>query len=376
MDFKVGILAIGNEVVEGQILNRNAAWLSEQMENLGTHVVYHLCCRDQDDEIQQSLLFLENNCQLILVSGGLGPTQDDRTRPNIAHWSQLPLELNEDYWKKIQNKLSQRQLTLRDGHKNQAYLPQTSQILANETGVAPGFFIKKNKTFLASLPGPPDELQPMFLNYLKPLILSELKPSSEQKLYTWICLGLPESEVAHIVESLVGDRLGLGFRLHKPYVEVKIWAEKELTATTQKLFSLIEEKLSPWVVGKSIQQIRQQFSLFLKQFKKVYVVDHLSRGLFLEKIAEAEALHHLRYQSFEQESSRMFSEAEVHLFKERMPVQKNELLICLLPKDEHSLWLATQNEVKTIVLPRNIKIQSPLGQHYALEYCFLNLKKV
>ncbi len=376
MDLKVGILAIGNEVIEGQIVNKNAAWLSEELEGLGAHVLYHLSCRDDKNEINNSLSFLEKSCQLILVSGGLGPTRDDCTRQNIAEWSESPLVLNQEEWLFIQEKLNKRGVTLREGHKNQAFIPSGAQVLKNHVGIAPGFFLKHKAVFLASLPGPPNELKNMFTTDLKPIIVNELKPQSDLKLYKWICFGAPESEVAHIVESLVGERFQLGFRLHKPCVEVKIWAEKEILPSTKNLFSLIEDKLKPWVVGQSINQIRENFLNYLNDFKKVYVVDHISEGLFLEKLSEFRSPDNVRYQSFEKDVLRHFSLADAEAIVQRMSVNQGEGLICLLPQSDSSFWLATENKIVPIEIPRNIKITSDLGKHYALESCFLNLKKV
>ena len=143
MEIKAGILAIGNEVVEGQITNRNASWLATELDKLNISTRYHLACVDSLSEIKDSLDFLTQKCNLIIIRGGLGPTIDDCTTQGLAQWLQVPLEVNEEEWKEIHAKLTSRQLTIRDGHKNQARFPKGAKALKNQSGVAPGFFLQK-----------------------------------------------------------------------------------------------------------------------------------------------------------------------------------------------------------------------------------------
>ena len=121
----------------------------------------------------------------------------------------------------------------------------------------------------------------------------------------------PESEIAHIVESLLGETFELGYRLSKPYVEVKVWTPLQLTPDQQKRLDRLAEKLKPWLVGRDIKRIHQNFHQTLSQFHKVFVVDHLTSGLMLEKLKEDSSLTHIRYQCFEQRAWRYFNSQEV-----------------------------------------------------------------
>jgi nicotinamide-nucleotide amidase len=376
MKTMAGILAIGNEVVEGQITNRNASWLSEQLMLMGIQPLYQLACRDNSKEIQSSLNYLSRDCHLIIVSGGLGPTRDDCTRKSLSEWLGYPLEIDEDQWICIKHKLTQRQVTLREGHKDQAYLPHGSYVLDNKVGVAPGFFIQSPTCFVASLPGPPYELQTMFEGQLKPLIEKKMAPKSDETLETWICLGAPESEVAHIAESIIGQSFDIGYRLHKPYVEVKVWTPKEKTAEQKNIISRLEKKLQPWLVSRSISDIRQSFGDFLKQYDHVFITDHLTSGLMLEKLKEGAWSDHLRYQCFEHRSFRFFDESEIQKIIRSMDLSPygHALLMSLFPTGEHTGIVTYNERLFAFQIPRNIPIRSGLGQHYAIEQCFLNYK--
>lgn len=377
MKVNVGVLAIGNEVVEGQITNRNAAWLSEQMTEVGAQPLYHLSCRDQHDEIVSSLNFLRQSCHLVLVSGGLGPTKDDCTRETLSQWLGCPLELNEEEWICIKKKLTDRQLTLREGHKRQAMIPQGATVLPNSKGVAPGFFIKGAHCFLASLPGPPSELHAMYDNHLKDLIVKNLAPKNDLKLQTWVCLGPPESEVAHIVESLMGDDVEIGFRIHKPFVEVKLWLPVEENPSLQKRIELMEQKLGHWLVARSIPQIRQNFHDYLRGFDHVFVIDHLTSGLMLEKLKEGVWSDHLRYQCFEHKAYRHFKKEDILQILKHMAIEQtpNALFIGLFPETDNSALISFNNQVKSVSLPRKISLRSQLGQLYMIESCFLEHQK-
>ncbi len=374
MEIRVGLLAIGNEVVEGQITNSNGVWLAQQLEKLGFENLYHLSARDNLQEIDQALDFLKKSCQLILISGGLGPTRDDLTRQAVALWTGSELQLNKELLLLIEGKLKARGVTLREGHRQQALLPSGALPLQNANGVAPGFYLKKNGfPTLACLPGPPSELKKMFNDYLLPLLNSDFTPKRNFVLRTWVCLGAPESEISHITESLVGDQFQLGFRLHKPYVEIKIWVPMNPTHDQLKILDRISDKLGPWLVGESIPKIRESFHQYLKKYDFVFIIDHLSNGLFLDKLREEQHSEHIRYQCFEHKSYRLFSRDEVASILTVMvtPDKANSLFIALFPRSESSAWLAFNKNIEAIEIPRNISIQSQLGRLYVIEKCFL-----
>lgn len=374
MEIRVGLLAIGNEVVEGQITNSNGAWLAQQLEHLGFESLYHLSTRDNLQEIDQALDFLKKSCQLILISGGLGPTRDDLTRQAVAQWTGCELQLNKQQLVVIEGKLKSRGVTLRESHQQQALLPNGALPLQNANGVAPGFYLNTDGLpTLASLPGPPSELKKMFDDSLAPLLKKDFTAKRNFVLRTWICLGAPESEISHVTESLVGDQFQLGFRLHKPYVEVKIWVPLNPTHGQIKVLDRISEKLKPWFVGDSIPKIRESFHQHLKNFDFVFIIDHLSGGLFLDKLREEQHSDHIRYQCFEHKSYRLFSKDEVSSILKVMvtPDKANSLFIALFPRSENSAWLAFNKKIEAIEIPRNISIQSQLGRLYVIEKCFL-----
>lgn len=377
MDTNIAVLAIGNEVVDGQITNRNASWLSAKLDQMGATPLFHLSCRDDDTDIKEALHFLEKRCQLIVVTGGLGPTRDDFTRKTLSEWLKRPLKLDQQQWDGIQNKLKSRNLTIRDGHKNQAYIPHGATVLTNRVGVAPGFFIQRSSCFLAALPGPPNEMNIMFEEQLAPLIRESLSPAKDKFLKTWICLGAPESEVAHIAESLLGESFEIGYRLHRPYVELKVWARESQAEELVKRSITLEEKLKPWFVSYSMAEIRINFSKKLNSFDSVFIIDQMTSGLFLDQIAEGPRIENLRYQCFEHNKFRFFAEAEITSILKHMNIgnDPSSFFVSLFPAGEQSVFIGLNNQLEKFELPRKIPVSSRLGQLYSIETCILKILK-
>jgi len=374
MELKAGILAIGNEVVEGQIIDSHGAWLSRELGDIGFQVLFHLSCPDSFVEIKEALDFLSQHCQLILTSGGLGPTVDDITRDCLSQWTGRDLEFKESQWEIIKNRLEKRQVILREGHKNQACIPRGAGVLFNSQGVAPGFFVKTSRFFLASLPGPPLELRPMFEEQLKGLIQKELNPKKEKKLYTWLCFGVPESEIAHKTEKILGNSFEFGFRLFKPYVEIKIWASVELSEEEKKLFREFEEKMKPFFVAYDLFEIRKKFYGKLKIHECVYVLDYLSSGLFLEKLNGPFPLGQIQYQCFGKKNLRYFREDEIaDFFNQKDPV--SGYLLGLFPKNQNSVFIVFDKEIRVLELQRGQFIHSHSGRLFIIESVFLMVIK-
>lgn len=222
---RVGILAVGTELTTGQVLNRNASWLSQKITEQGHGVTSHWTVPDSRLDIKNSLELLSHQNDLILITGGLGPTSDDFTREVIADWLELPLQWDESSWIFIQKRLSERGIAVQEIQKQQCYYPAGTVILENSLGTAHGFRIKHphKPLWLICLPGPPRELQAIWNNHVQPWLNAEFATQNPWVIRSWDILGQPESEVARRVESrLQNCPYEKGYRVHLPYVEFKL----------------------------------------------------------------------------------------------------------------------------------------------------------
>lgn len=261
---KASILAIGTELTTGQIINKNAATISQKLKKLGVEVQSHLTVPDDRELILESLKFIEKSqVNLIFVTGGLGPTSDDFTRDIIAEWKGLKMSFDQDSWTHVQNRLSSRGFTVRDMQKQQCYFPDGAQILPNPEGTANGFKLVTDKMSVYVLPGPPREIEAVW----KLSIDAELQQLSKNlnRIITraWDTLGKGESDVAAAVEEALKSRpegLEIGYRVHLPYVEVKLSYRSSDENLWSKWVSQVNDALNDITITRDFQDVIQIFS--------------------------------------------------------------------------------------------------------------------
>mgnify|MGYP001530437603 FL=1 len=165
---KTALLTVGTEILFGQIVNTNAAWLSQQLNDLGIDVMYHYSVGDNPKRLEELIYFAFHDCDMIITTGGLGPTQDDLTKEVIAKamgdkivTNQQCLEALKEYYQKMGRHMTENNL-------KQADMPSTAIPLPNDQGTAPGFWLEKDGKIIAAMPGPPREMTNMFNKQIRP----------------------------------------------------------------------------------------------------------------------------------------------------------------------------------------------------------------
>ncbi len=210
---KAEIIAVGTELLLGDIVNTNGRFLARELANLGVDVYHQCVVGDNEKRLLEEFERAFENCDLVITSGGLGPTEDDLTKETAAKYLNKELVLNkkaledlEAYFKKINKDLT-------DNNKKQCYFPEDAIILDNPNGTAPGCIITgkaKNKDdnekekIIVVLPGPPRELEPMFLNHVVPFL--EEKTNAILKSRVLRIFGVGESTVETIVKDLIDNQ--------------------------------------------------------------------------------------------------------------------------------------------------------------------------
>lgn len=305
---KAHLLTIGTEITSGEVINSNAAWLSQQLEKLGVRVQSHLTVRDQRDEILSALNWpfsvaangAETEPLLVFVTGGLGPTSDDLTRACLAEHLQVDLEFDQEVWAGLTDLHGRRGLPVREAHRHQCWFPKGSDRLKNPVGTALGFYSvahsKPTQPRIAHyfvLPGPPRELEGMFNQEVEPR-LRQLVPKSDLTWHRWSVFALPESEVAELVEPLIaGSGIEVGYRAQVPYVRVKLFANRDRHA---EILRQVGRVLAPSLVAYSVDgeggvshDLAEKFlSLWPDPF--VRLVDDVSEGLLALRLYGARRL--------------------------------------------------------------------------------------
>ena len=164
---KTALLTVGTEILFGQIVNTNAAWLSQQLNDLGIDVMYHYSVGDNPKRLEELIHFAFHDCDMIITTGGLGPTQDDLTKEVIAKAMGDRIVRNEQCLRDLKSHYDNgRQMT--ENNLKQADMPSTAIPLPNAQGTAPGFWLEKDGKIITSMPGPPREMTDMFNKQIKP----------------------------------------------------------------------------------------------------------------------------------------------------------------------------------------------------------------
>ncbi|MFO8048042.1 MAG: competence/damage-inducible protein A [Desulfosudaceae bacterium] len=230
------ILSTGNEVLSGIVADTNAAWMAGRLEELGLEVKRHTCVGDDLDQIAGALLEICGRAQLVVVTGGLGPTGDDLTSAAVARAAGLPLVQDSAALESVQRFFAERGSTMRASDAKQALLPRGAQCLVNPVGSAPGFAITIAGSRVCVLPGVPHEMKKMLTEQVLPLVDGW---QAQQRLFpatvTISVFGLPESEVGRRVAGLTEQfpDVRYGIRVSFPQVFVRATTRKPVQAEAE-----------------------------------------------------------------------------------------------------------------------------------------------
>lgn len=192
---KAEIIAVGSELLLGQIANTNAKFISQQLSELGIDVYYHTVVGDNAGRLKEAIRIAENRADCIIFSGGLGPTKDDLTKETIADhlglelvYDKKALELIEEYFTKHGREMT-------ENNRKQALVLQGSHVLANHNGMAPGMLLERGEHTYILLPGPPKELEPMFQHEAKPYLAKKQAKGSKIISHVLRFYGIGEAEL-------------------------------------------------------------------------------------------------------------------------------------------------------------------------------------
>lgn len=160
------VITIGSELTSGQYLNTNLQDLSQKLVNKNIKVRRQFVCDDSFKQISETIIQCLGTEDLIIISGGLGPTSDDKTRQSVALALQKPLLYNEQEWETVKRQLQQLNIKIDEDSKHQAFFPEGANILNNPGGTAAGFYLTTEHSTIVVLPGPPSQAIPMLETYL------------------------------------------------------------------------------------------------------------------------------------------------------------------------------------------------------------------
>ncbi len=205
----LSILSIGSEITRGFIVDTNSNFIVKEARLIGLETKFIIQVSDNRKDIISSLEFLSKHSDVIITTGGLGPTQDDLTRECISEFTGVDFVKSEEILGNIKDKFRKLKKPMPEINEKQAYVPLNGIVIKNSIGSAPGFIVEKDNKFFISLPGVPQEMKEMFRYYVKDFLRSRTSKNNTIQLFAKV-LGVPESELDEIVFSYFGGKLSYG----------------------------------------------------------------------------------------------------------------------------------------------------------------------
>lgn len=194
------IISIGDELLIGQVIDTNSAWMAQELNSIGISIAKKWCIADDHAEITEALNEASLKSDIVLITGGLGPTKDDITKSTLVSYFDTELELNIDAYKNVERIFAKSKRSILERNKEQALLPKGCIPLPNPLGTAYGMGFEKGKKMYFSMPGVPFEMKAMMADIILPLLTKKYK---SDVIYhkTILTHGAGESTIAEVIEQ-------------------------------------------------------------------------------------------------------------------------------------------------------------------------------
>ena len=290
----VEILIIGDELLDGRRVDTNSAWLGRQLSALGVSPRYRTTVTDRLKDISKAFRVASERADLVISTGGLGPTQDDLTFEGLAMAFDRKLVYHEEIYKLIESKFESKGLECPPSNKRQANLPDGGQPLKNDLGTAPGCHLEINGKHIFSMPGVPVEMHAIFQEFIRPKVTSHQSEGTKNVERIFSFVGLPESYVEEKIESsgirkFNDGNIRIAYTASFPKIDVtcNLFSTGDLQQEVQKLDQTVEKHLGEYLVstdGKLLEEVVVE--KMFEQSATLAIAESLTGGLLSAKIVD------------------------------------------------------------------------------------------
>lgn len=258
---KSAILSVGTELLFGQITNTNTVYLSQQLNMLGHDVMYHYTVGDNAGRLADMIRLALEDCDIVLTTGGLGPTQDDMTKEVVCQVMGDELVMMDDVMDELLGYFKRAKRTMTENNKKQAVLPSRAVVFHNDAGTAPGFALEKDGKYVICMPGPPREMTRMFEKSVMPFLQS----LSEGVIYYRMVrtFGLGESQMETDLLDLIDNQTDptLATYAKEGEASVRIASKRstkeEAKAAVDEMLVKVRERIGRYIYSCDDQELVQ-----------------------------------------------------------------------------------------------------------------------
>lgn len=281
------LLTIGDEILYGQIVDTNSQWMSVELSNAGIRVSRKTSVGDTEEEILRALAEAESRVDIVLITGGLGPTSDDLTKPCLAKYFNCQLRMHEEALAEVTEFFTRRGRELTEVNRQQAALPECCEKVTNKLGTAPGMWFERNNKVFMSMPGVPHEMKQMMKDSVIPKLVAKFKPPVIHHRVVRT-IGLGESFLA---EKISAWEKGLPAHMKLAYLpglgEVKLRLTSTgkdlgtLQAETDELIVKLQERVGQFIYGYGDDPIEVVIGKTLRERRLTLAVAESCTGGYL-----------------------------------------------------------------------------------------------
>lgn len=293
-NYQAEIVAVGTELLLGQIANTNAQWLSEQLATYGINVYNHTVVGDNLDRVEQTFRLAQSRSDIVIVTGGLGPTEDDLTREGFEQMTGLEILEDKTTMEKIESYFKERNRTMTPNNRKQARVFKGASVLKNNAGMAPGMYVDYQDTHWFFLPGVPREMKQISSEELFPFL--ENLTGKQQVIQSTVLkfIGIGESNLEHELTDMIHGQTNptIAPLAQDQGVVIRVTASASSKEDAQKLVAdkkqEILARIGEYCFGEDDQTIENKvIELLAEKEKTIGAAESLTGGLFSSNLVSA-----------------------------------------------------------------------------------------
>ena len=262
------IITIGTELLLGQIVDTNAAYLARQLASIGVNVYRKTTVGDNELRIAEAVRNALRRSDVVITTGGLGPTVDDKTREAVAAATDRELVLDKELLAEIEAFFERRGRKMAENNRRQAYIPRNATPIHNPVGTAPGFIVKHQGKYVISLPGVPRELRYLVEHEVLPFLRKTFGLRAVIRSRILRTAGMPESDIDRLIADLEeSTNPTVGLAAHAGQVDIRITARGESDAAVERMLDEMEtqirQRLGDRIYGVGEERIEEAVARLL-----------------------------------------------------------------------------------------------------------------